>query len=98
MPKEDKLVEPTPELMRLRIISVAALNCGTYFGGDSIAEVSAVFVATDVLELGWLGESILTRLGYRNRNSSKYARSVDEGTSTLSSYSTSCTRYRFLCR
>lgn len=64
MPKEDKLPEPTPELMRLRIISVAALNWGTYFGGDSIADVSTVLVATDVLELGWCGASIVNEVDY----------------------------------
>lgn len=62
MPKEEKLVDPTPELMRLRIISVAALNCGTYLGGDSITEVSAVVVATDVLAFGACGASIATTI------------------------------------
>jgi hypothetical protein len=63
MPKEEKLVDPTPELMRLRIISVAALNCGTYLGGDSITEASAVVEATDVLVLGACGASIVTTIG-----------------------------------
>jgi hypothetical protein len=46
MPIEDRDDEPlTPELMRLRIISVAAENCGTYLGGDSDIGVSLLPLA-----------------------------------------------------
>jgi hypothetical protein len=65
MPKEERLVDPTPELMRLRIISVAALNCGTYLGGDSVTETSvavAAIAATDVLELESCCASIVPRV------------------------------------
>jgi hypothetical protein len=43
---------PAPELMRLRIISVAALNWGTYFGGDSFMGVSLDVEGAGVLGLG----------------------------------------------
>lgn len=51
MPIEDRDDEPlTPELMRLRIISVAAENCGTYLGGDSDIGVSLLPLAAGGLE------------------------------------------------
>jgi hypothetical protein len=61
IPKEERLADPTPELMRLRIISVAALNCGTYLGGDSIMIASVVLVVTDVLELEAFCASIVKK-------------------------------------
>lgn len=79
MPKEERLVDPTPELMRLRIISVAALNCGTYLGGDSVIEASAVVIATDVLELEACGASILKRGIYRTRGGRRSGRGNDLG-------------------
>jgi hypothetical protein len=51
IPKEDKLEDPAPELMRLRIISVAALNCGTYLGVESAIRASLEVVAAGALEL-----------------------------------------------
>lgn len=58
---EERLVDPTPELMRLRIISVAALNCGTYLGVDSLMISSMGVIGADVPELEAWGESILKR-------------------------------------
>jgi hypothetical protein len=40
IPIEERFEDPRPEFMRLRIISVAALNCGTYLGGESVMEIS----------------------------------------------------------
>jgi hypothetical protein len=79
IPKEERLVDPTPELMRLRIISVAALNCGTYLGGDSIMVVSAVAVATDMLEFEVWGASIVRRGIYRSRGGRGGTRRQDLG-------------------
>lgn len=51
MPIEERDDEPaTPELMRFRIISVAAENCGTYLGGESDIGVSLLPLAAGVLE------------------------------------------------
>jgi hypothetical protein len=41
-----------PLLMRLRIISVAALNWGTYFGGESIIGLLGELDGAGVLDLG----------------------------------------------
>lgn len=77
MPKDERLVDPTPELMRLRIISVAALNCGTYLGGDSVIETSVAVAATDVLELEPCCASIVPRGCYRNRGSRRIMRASE---------------------
>ena len=57
MPIELRDVLPTPELMRLRIISVAAENWGTYFGGESVMGWSVLLCAAGVLG----GASIVSR-------------------------------------
>jgi hypothetical protein len=49
MPIEERDAEPAPELMRFRIISVAAENCGTYLGGESDIGVSLLPLAAGVL-------------------------------------------------
>ena len=48
MPREVEV----PLLMRLRIISVAALNWGTYFGGESVIGALAELEGAGVLGLG----------------------------------------------
>jgi len=54
MPIEERDEEPvTPELMRFKIISVAAENCGTYLGGESDIGVSLLPLAAG----GWEGSS-----------------------------------------
>jgi hypothetical protein len=51
MPIEERDEEPlTPELMRFRIISVAAENCGTYLGGESDIGVSLLPLAAGGLD------------------------------------------------
>lgn len=57
------MADPAPELMRLRIISVAALNCGTYLGGESIIGASVEVATADVLEFEAEGASIVKRAG-----------------------------------
>ena len=49
--------EVAPELMRLRIISVAAENCGTYFGGESVIGLSLVLGAAG--DLGGCSDAIV---------------------------------------
>lgn len=104
IPKEEKLVDPTPELMRLRIISVAALNCGTYLGGDFVMVASTVVVAMDTFELEAWGASMLRRGTYRSRGGRRGVRRQDLGTlielnlsrSTCSSSSAFATYKRLL--
>jgi hypothetical protein len=48
MPIEERPVAPAPELMRLRIISVAAENWGTYLGGEGSVMVVSVVLACPV--------------------------------------------------
>jgi hypothetical protein len=51
MPIEEREDDPlTPELMRFKIISVAAENCGTYLGGESDIGVSLLPLAVGGLE------------------------------------------------
>jgi hypothetical protein len=45
MPIEVRFEDPAPELMRFKIISVAAENWGTYLGGESVIGVSALLGA-----------------------------------------------------
>jgi hypothetical protein len=49
MPIEEREEEPAPELMRFKIISVAAENWGTYLGGESDIGVSLLPPAAGVL-------------------------------------------------
>ena len=51
MPIEERPEAPAPELMRLRIISVAAENWGTYLGGDESVMVVSVVLACPVCVL-----------------------------------------------